>query len=71
MVFRNVEIMAESIVKYYRDPAAVEKEFIQNKVNNTMDLAPQPIGDIARAVAAVGACEPECREERPALARNS
>jgi hypothetical protein len=43
VVFNDVKLMAKEIVRYYKNPDAVEREYVKNAVNKTMLVnVPQP-----------------------------
>jgi hypothetical protein len=43
VVFQDLDAMLTGIRKYYSDPAKTEKEYIENKKNDTMmELRPEP-----------------------------
>lgn len=43
VAFNDAKLMAKEIVRYYKNPEAVEKEYVKNAVNKTMLMdVPQP-----------------------------
>lgn len=57
VVFDNISAMTSAIERYYKDPGAVEKEFVARALNRTAET------DLDYALLAPG--QPQCETERP------
>jgi len=50
VVFNNLESLCENIHRYYKDPSGVEKQFVRDCINKTLDgpavAVPPPRGPV-------------------------
>jgi len=65
VVFNSARELAENIERYYKNPDAVEKDFIAKAVNKTMDEYPAPECGEPCVVDPRPDCNPCCESPRP------
>lgn len=62
VVIQSPQELGARITEYYKDPTAVERIFIQNKVNDTMDVQ-VPMANTMDQCCATEACPPPMTTE--------